>query len=40
MSDMNDELAARCRSKFNELKKDSLIEMPSGDEEITDVYGW
>jgi len=40
MSDMNDELAARCRSKFNELKKESMLKMPLSNAEIIDVYGF
>lgn len=40
MSDMNSELAARCKSKFNELKKESMLRMPLSNSEIIDVYGF
>jgi len=38
MSDMNTELATKCRNEFKELKKDSMIEMPPGKDRIIDVY--
>jgi len=39
MSDMNDELARRCREKFRELKIDSMVKQPLQPADIKDVYG-
>lgn len=39
MADMNDELARRCRNKFNELKADAAEKAPSAPAEIRDIYG-
>jgi hypothetical protein len=38
LADMNTELAARCKGKFNELKKESMLKNPLSNTEIIDVY--
>lgn len=40
MADMNDELTARCRQKFQELKVESMVRTPMTITDIKDVYGF
>lgn len=39
MADMNDELARRCRQKFEQLKVDYMVKAPLSPTQIKDVYG-
>jgi hypothetical protein len=39
LADQNSELASMCRSKFKELKRESLLNNPLTPSEIKDVYG-
>lgn len=39
MADMMDEIAAKCRNKFTELKRESMLKTPLSNSEIIDVYG-
>ena len=39
MADMNDELTALCRQKYQELKVESMVRTPFSTTDIIDVYG-